>query len=155
MTSSDRGATLRRAVERLTPLTAARGCARACWTFSSSCAGHICLPKGPVVVVIEIYATLRQLVRNHARTVPGLSVSRSSGPRPRTCVILRYNCSESEKSAGNSFIQAVFGLRFLYTLTSPSHVARDHKPFGKRPRRLPTVLSVEEVDALLKCTPRF
>jgi site-specific recombinase XerD len=28
-------------------------------------------------------------------------------------------------------------------------------PFGKRPRRLPTVLSVEEVDALLKCTPNL
>jgi site-specific recombinase XerD len=28
-------------------------------------------------------------------------------------------------------------------------------PFGKRPRRLPTVLSVEEVDALLQCTPNL
>ncbi len=28
-------------------------------------------------------------------------------------------------------------------------------PFGKRPRRLPTVLSVEEVDALLSCTPNL
>ena len=28
-------------------------------------------------------------------------------------------------------------------------------PFGKRPRRLPTVLSVEEVDALLACTPNL
>ena len=28
-------------------------------------------------------------------------------------------------------------------------------PFGKRPRRRPTVLSVEEVDALLTCTPNL
>lgn len=53
----------------------------------------------------------------------------------------------------SSFNQAVCGLRFLYSITIPKRWPVTMIPFGKRPRRLPTVLSVEEVDALLSCTP--
>jgi site-specific recombinase XerD len=59
------------------------------------------------------------------------------------------------KVGWSSFNQAVCGLRFLYTITLPKPWPVAMIPFGKRPRRLPTVLGVEEVDALLKCTPNL
>jgi len=62
---------------------------------------------------------------------------------------------EERKVGWSSFNQAVCGLRFLYTHTLPKPWPVAMIPFGKRPRRLPTVLSVEEVDALLKCTPNL
>ena len=53
-----------------------------------------------------------------------------------------------EKKVGwSSFNQAVCGLRFLYSVTLPKPWPVAMIPFGKRPRRLPTVLSVEEVNA--------
>jgi site-specific recombinase XerD len=62
---------------------------------------------------------------------------------------------EERKVGWSSFNQAVCGLRFLYSNTLPKPWPVTMIPFGKRPRRLPTVLSVEEVDALLKCTPNL
>jgi site-specific recombinase XerD len=62
---------------------------------------------------------------------------------------------EDRKVGWSSFNQAVCGLRFLYTVTLPKPWPVAMIPFGKRPRRLPTVLSVEEVDALLTCTPNL
>ena len=62
---------------------------------------------------------------------------------------------EVRKLGWSSFNQAVCGLRFLYTVTLPKPWPVAMIPFGKRPRRLPTVLSVEEVDALLTCTPNL
>jgi site-specific recombinase XerD len=62
---------------------------------------------------------------------------------------------EERKVGWSSFNQAVCGLRFLYTTTLPKPWPVTMIPFGKRPRRLPTVLSVEQVDALLKCTPNL
>jgi site-specific recombinase XerD len=62
---------------------------------------------------------------------------------------------EERKVGFSSFNQAVCGLRFLYTTTIPKPWPVTMIPFGKRPRRLPTVLGVEEVDALLKCTPNL
>jgi len=59
---------------------------------------------------------------------------------------------EEKKVGWSSFNQAVCGLRFLYTTTLPKSWPVAMIPFGKRPRRLPTVLAVEEVDALLRCT---
>ena len=59
---------------------------------------------------------------------------------------------EVKKVGWSSFNQAVCGLRFLYTTTLPKPWPVAMIPFGKRPRRLPTVLAVEEVDALLQCT---
>ena len=59
---------------------------------------------------------------------------------------------ESRKLAYSSFNQAVCALRFLYTHTIrvPWPVAM--VPFGKRAKRLPTVLSRQEIDDLLQCT---
>jgi len=62
---------------------------------------------------------------------------------------------EVRKVGWSSFNQAVCGLRFLYSITLPKPWPVAMIPFGKRPRRLPTVLSVEEVDALLQCTPNL
>ncbi len=59
---------------------------------------------------------------------------------------------EEKKVGWSSFNQAVCGLRFLYTTTLPKPWPVSMIPFGKRPRRLPTVLAVEEVDALPRCT---
>ena len=55
----------------------------------------------------------------------------------------------------SSFNQAVCGLRFLYTHTHRRPWPVTMVPFGKRPRRLPTVLSAEEVQELLQCTPNL
>ena len=62
---------------------------------------------------------------------------------------------EVRKVGWSSFNQAVCGLRFLYSFTLPKPWPIAMIPFGKRPRKLPTVLSVEEVDALLSCTPNL
>jgi len=59
---------------------------------------------------------------------------------------------EEKKVGWSSFNQAVCGLRFLYATTLPKPWPVAMIPFGKRPRRLPTVLGVQEVDALLRCT---
>lgn len=62
---------------------------------------------------------------------------------------------EDRKVGWSNFNQAVCGLRFLYTHTHRVPWPVTMVPFGKRPRRLPTVLSVEEVDELLQCTPNL
>ena len=49
------------------------------------------------------------------------------------------------------FNQAVCGLRFLYEVTLDKPWAVRHIPFGKRPKKLPTVLSDQEVSRLLQC----
>ncbi len=59
---------------------------------------------------------------------------------------------ETRKLSWNSFNQAVCGLRFLYSITLPREWKVERIPFAKRPKRLPLVLSHEEVEAILKCT---
>jgi len=59
---------------------------------------------------------------------------------------------EERQVGWSSFNQAVCGLRFLYSVTLPKPWPVAMIPFGKRPRRLPVVLSAEEVEALLSCT---
>ncbi len=56
------------------------------------------------------------------------------------------------KLAFSSFNQAVCSLRFLYNVTLPRPWPVAMIPFGKKAKRLPTVLSREEVEALLNCT---
>jgi site-specific recombinase XerD len=56
-----------------------------------------------------------------------------------------------KKASWSSFNQAVCGLRFLYEVTLAKPWTVRHIPFGKRPKRLPTVLSDEEVSQLLQC----
>lgn len=56
-----------------------------------------------------------------------------------------------KKASWSSFNQAVCGLRFLYTVTLGKDWSIKHIPFGKRPKKLPTVLSDEEACNLLSC----
>ena len=57
-----------------------------------------------------------------------------------------------EKNASwSSFNQAVCGLRFLYQVTLRKDWAIKHIPFGKRPKKLPTVLSDQEAAKLIEC----
>ena len=57
-----------------------------------------------------------------------------------------------EKKIGwSSFNQAVCALRFLYTQTLGRQWVIKHIPFGKKPKKLPTVLSDEEACRLLSC----
>ena len=58
---------------------------------------------------------------------------------------------EERKVGWSSFNQAVCGLRFLYRVTLPRPWHVEMIPFGKRPKKLPAVLGVEEVDGLLGC----
>ena len=51
----------------------------------------------------------------------------------------------------SSFNQAVCGLRFLYQVTLRRPWTVEHIPFGKKPKKLPTVLGDEEVTRLLAC----
>jgi site-specific recombinase XerD len=56
-----------------------------------------------------------------------------------------------KKASWSSFNQAVCGLRFLYEVTLGKPWTVRHIPFGKRPKKLPTVLSDQEVSCLLEC----
>ena len=60
---------------------------------------------------------------------------------------------EVKHASWSSFNQAVCGLRFLYHVTLPRPWVVQHIPFGKRPRRLPSVLGSEEVSRLIACVP--
>ena len=56
-----------------------------------------------------------------------------------------------KKASWSSFNQAVCGLRFLYEVTLKKNWAVRHIPFGKRPKKLPVVLSDQEAAKLLAC----
>ena len=56
-----------------------------------------------------------------------------------------------KKASWSSFNQAVCGLRFLYEVTLTKPWAVRHIPFGKRPKKLPAVLSDQEASQLLQC----
>ena len=60
---------------------------------------------------------------------------------------------EVKKASWSSFNQAVCGLRFLYHITLPRPWFVQQIPFGKRPKKLPSVLGSEEVSQLLACVP--
>jgi len=62
---------------------------------------------------------------------------------------------EQRKLAYSSFNQAVCALRFLYTHTIRVPWPVTMVPYGKRPKKLPTVLARTEVDELLSCTPNL
>jgi integrase/recombinase XerD len=55
------------------------------------------------------------------------------------------------KVSWSSFNQAVCGLRFLYEVTLQRPWEVRHIPFGKRPKKLPVVLSDEEAARLFEC----
>lgn len=56
-----------------------------------------------------------------------------------------------KKASWSSFNQAVCGLRFLYEVALKRPWTVKHIPFGKRPKKIPTVLGDEEVQRLLSC----
>ena len=56
-----------------------------------------------------------------------------------------------KKASWSSFNQAVCGLRFLYEVTLGKPWGVRHIPFGKRPKKLPTVVSDQEASGLLQC----
>ena len=56
-----------------------------------------------------------------------------------------------KKLSWSSFNQAVCGLRFLYEVTLERPWQVRHIPFGKRPKKLPTVLDDSEALRLLEC----
>jgi site-specific recombinase XerD len=58
---------------------------------------------------------------------------------------------EEKKASWASFNQTVCALRFLYNKTLKKDWPVEHIPFPKREKRLPEVLSVEEVSKLLSC----
>ena len=58
-----------------------------------------------------------------------------------------------KKASWSSFNQAVCALRFFYKVTHPSPFAVAHIAYGKRPKKLPTVLSRAEVVRLIECIP--
>lgn len=55
-----------------------------------------------------------------------------------------------KKASWSSFNQAVCALRLLYQVTLGKDWAIEHIPFGKRPKKLPTVLSNEEACRLIE-----
>jgi len=58
---------------------------------------------------------------------------------------------QERKVGWSSFNQAVCGLRFLYRTTFPRKWAVRMVPFGKKPKKLPAVLSGDEVHGILQC----
>ena len=60
---------------------------------------------------------------------------------------------EVKKASWSQFNQAVCGLRFLYHITVARPWVVQHIPFGKRPKRLPSVLGSDEVSRLIACVP--
>ena len=57
-----------------------------------------------------------------------------------------------KKASWSSFNQEVCALRFLYEVTLGKPWAIQHIPFGKRPKKLPVVLSDQEASRLIECT---
>lgn len=62
---------------------------------------------------------------------------------------------EERRVAWSSFNQAVCGLKFLFRHTLPRSWHVTMIPFGKRPKTLPTVLGVNEVERWLGCVPNL
>jgi site-specific recombinase XerD len=56
-----------------------------------------------------------------------------------------------KQASWSTFNQAVCALRFFYNVTLARNYPREHIPFGKRPKKLPVVLSREEVARLFAC----
>ncbi len=59
-----------------------------------------------------------------------------------------------KRASWSVFNQTVCALRFFYKVTLPRDWAVTHLPFGKRPRKIPCVLSRAEVRQLLSCVER-
>lgn len=62
---------------------------------------------------------------------------------------------ESERVSWSSFNQAACALRFFYLVTLGRGDLVPHIPFPRTPKKLPTVLSTEEVARLLRAVPNL
>jgi len=62
---------------------------------------------------------------------------------------------QSKKLSTASVSQYVSAIRFLFVKTLRRHFLTEHIPFPKSPRRLPTVLSPEEVTRLINAAPNL
>jgi site-specific recombinase XerD len=60
---------------------------------------------------------------------------------------------EEKRASWSTFNQAVCALRFFYRITLAQDWPVTQIPYAKRPKRLPTVLSIDEVHRLLACVP--
>jgi integrase/recombinase XerD len=60
---------------------------------------------------------------------------------------------KEKKVSWSAYNQAVSALRFFYRVTCPRDGIVTRLPYGKRPRKLPTVRSVEEVARFLDAVP--
>ncbi|PNY34167.1 integrase, partial [Rhodopirellula baltica] len=60
--------------------------------------------------------------------------------------VFQLHLIQDRKLAYSTFNQAVCALRFYYRHTQPMPWPVTAVPFGKRPKKLPTVLSRQEVD---------
>ena len=72
---------------------------------------------------------------------------------PEEIRLYQLHLIQVKKASWSSFNQAVCGLRFLYHVTLPQPWGVEQIPFGKRPKRLPSVLDSEEVNRLIACVP--
>jgi len=70
---------------------------------------------------------------------------------PEEIRLYQIHLVQKKKVAWNTFNQAVCALRFLYRTTLAKDWPVMHIPYAKRPKRLPTVLSADEVQRLLAC----
>ncbi len=71
---------------------------------------------------------------------------------PEDIRLFQLHLIEVRKLAWSSFNQAVCSLRFLYRITLPREWGVTMIPYGKKRKYLPSVLSSQEVETLLKCT---
>lgn len=71
---------------------------------------------------------------------------------PEDIRLFQLHMIEVRKLAWSSFNQAVCSLRFLYRITLPREWVVTMIPYGKKRKYLPSVLSSQEVEDLLKCT---
>jgi site-specific recombinase XerD len=79
----------------------------------------------------------------------------ASDATPEDIRSFQLHLIEVRKVGWSSFNQAVCGLRFLYSISLPRDWPVVMIPFGKRKRSLPTVLSGDQVEELLQCTPNL
>src|SRR5499425_2326253 len=62
---------------------------------------------------------------------------------------------QTKKLSPSTVSQYVSALRFLFVKTLRRHFLTEHIPFPKSPRRMPVVLSIEEVAQLIDGAPNL
>ncbi len=88
----------------------------------------------------------------HARLFAQFIDKPLSEATPEDIRLFQLHLIEVRKLAWSSFNQAVCSLRFLYRISLPREWGVTMIPYGKKRKYLPSVLSSQEVEALLKCT---